>query len=67
MCRKHPEVNFARFGAAGNAYRHTYGVIDYSRVWDDVLHGQDIAALEKLLSLEVPFYRSSSVHPEETP
>ena len=55
--KRHPAVDFARFGAAGNLFRHAYGTIDYGIVWDDILGGPDVAAMENLLEAEVPFYQ----------
>ncbi len=55
--KRHPAVDFARFGAAGNIFRHAYGTIDYGIVWDDILGGPDVAAMESLLEAEVPFYQ----------
>jgi uncharacterized protein with HEPN domain len=55
--KRHPEVDFARFGAAGNLFRHAYGTIDYGIVWDDILGGPDVAAMESLLEAELPFYQ----------
>ncbi len=52
----HPGVNFARFGSAGNIFRHQYGAVRYDIVWDDIICGPDIAAMEDLLVSEVPFY-----------
>jgi uncharacterized protein with HEPN domain len=53
----YPAVKFMRFGSAGNIFRHQYGVVRYDIVWDDILYGPDIAAMEDLLVKEVPFYQ----------
>jgi len=52
----YPDVKFARFGSAGNIFRHQYGAVRYDIVWDDIIGGPDIAAMEDLLASEVPFY-----------
>jgi uncharacterized protein with HEPN domain len=54
---KYPDVNFRVFGDAGNIIRHMYWGIDYARLWDDLHGGSDIAALETMPEVEVPFYR----------
>ena len=60
---KHPTVDFGRFGAAGNIFRHAYGTIDYGIVWDDILNGPDVAMMETLLEAEVPFYQRNFGRP----
>lgn len=54
---KYPDVSFRRFGDAGNLFRHQYNVVDYEVIWDKILKGEDVAAMEKLLESEVPFYK----------
>ena len=52
----YPNVNFRRFGNAGNRYRHEYHGVKYDVVWNDLYFGKDIAEMERLLEREVPFY-----------
>jgi len=53
----YPDVNFRRFGNAGNVFRHQYETIDYEAVWNNIIFGSDIEAMERLLEKEVPFYQ----------
>lgn len=50
---RHPEVDFATFGCAGNIYRHQYGAIDYRTVWDDLRESSEMRNLRFLLQREL--------------
>lgn len=51
---RHPEVDFAAFGGAGNIYRHQYGLVDYDVIWNDVSGSDQVRALRRLLVHELP-------------
>jgi Protein of unknown function DUF86 len=53
---RNPEVNWRRFGDAGNIIRHQYARVDYVTLWRN-LWGPDVHALENALAHEVPFYK----------
>ncbi len=53
---RNPDVQWRRFGNAGNLIRHQYAGVDYATLWRN-LWGPDVRALEDALAREIPFYR----------
>ncbi len=50
---RYPDVDFRRIADAGNIYRHRYGFVDDTIVWNTV-HGADIAAIRRMIRAEIP-------------
>ncbi len=56
IAARNVDVNWRRFGDAGNIIRHQYARVDYVTLWRN-LWGPDVGALEDALEREVPFYK----------